>query len=66
MVMKLTPYQPDIVLCSEIDHTVALLELTCPLESFQHLESARDCQQSKDEYLQILDRLGVNSQYDTI
>jgi len=45
---------------------VALFELTCPL---QHLESARDHKQLKEEYLQILselDRLGVSSQYDTI
>jgi len=48
---------------------VALFELTCPLDSFQHLESARDRKQSKEENFQILselDHLGVNSQYDTI
>ena len=35
----------------------------------QHLESARDCKQSKEEYLQILSELnhmGVPSRYDTI
>jgi len=65
--LMVTLYQPDIALYSEIDHTVALLELTCPLDSFQHLESSRNHKQSKEEYLQILselDRLGVNSQYD--
>jgi len=67
--LMVTPYRPDIVLYSEIDHTVALLELTCPQDSFQQLESTRDCKQSKEEYLQILselDHLGVNSQYGTI
>ena len=47
----------------------ALLELTCPLDSMQHLEAARDRKQSKEEYLQILaelDRLGFPSHYDTI
>ena len=67
--LMVTPYRPDIVLYSEITHTVVLFELTCPLDSFQHLESARDRKQSKGEYLQILselDRLGTTSQYDTI
>jgi len=59
----ITPYQPDIVV------KLALFELICPLDSFQHLESARDHNQGKEEYLQILselDRLGVTSQYNTI
>lgn len=42
--LHLTPYQPDIVANNEIDHTVAVFELTCPLDSFHHLESARDSQ----------------------
>ena len=48
---------------------MALLELTCPLDSMQHLEAARNRKQSKEEYLQILpelDRLGFLSHYDTI
>jgi len=50
-------------------NSVALIELTCPLDSTQHLEAARDHKQSKYEYLQILselDRLGVPSIYDTV
>ena len=48
---------------------VALLELTCPLDSIHHLESARDRKQSKEEYHQLLsefDRLGVPCFYDTV
>ena len=46
-----------------------LLKLTCPLDSTQHLEAARDRKQSKQEYLQILselDHLGIPSMYDTV
>ena len=48
---------------------MALLELTCPLDSIHHLESARDRKQSKEEYHQLLsefDRLGVPCFYDTV
>ena len=55
--LMVTPYRPDIVLYSEMNCTVALFELTCPLDSFQHLESARDHKPSKEEYLQILSKL---------
>ena len=40
-----TPYHSDIVICNESTNTyssVVLLELMCPLDSIQHLESARD------------------------
>ena len=52
-----TPYRPDNVIYNETCNSVALLELTFPLDSMQHLESARDCKQSKEEYLQILSEL---------
>ena len=67
--LMVTSYRPDIVIHNVTCNSVALLELTCPLDSMQHLESARDRKQSKEEYLQILselDRMGVPSHYDTI
>ena len=68
---SLTPYHPDIVIYNQINNSrsVALLELTCPLDSVHHLESARDCKQGKTEYQQILsefDRLGIPCSYYTI
>jgi len=66
--LMVTSYRPDIVIYNVTSNSVALIELTCPLDSTQHLESARDRKQSKYEYLQILsklDRLGV-SIYDTV
>ena len=50
-------------------NAVALLELTCPLESVNHLELARDRKLGKEDYqllLSELDRLGVASLYNTI
>ena len=41
----------------------------CPLDSIQHLESARDQKQTKEDYLQILselDRMGIPCYYNTI
>ena len=65
----ITPYCPDIVIYNETCNLVALLELTCPLDSIHHLESAIDWKQSKEEYHQILSefcRLGVPCHYDTV
>ena len=45
--LLLTPYHPDIVLYNERSTSVALLELTCPLDSVKHHESARDRKQEK-------------------
>ena len=48
---------------------MALFELTFLLDFFQHLESARDPKQGKEEYFQVfseLYHLGVTSQYNTI
>jgi len=49
-----TPYRPDIVIYIDRTNSVALLELTCPLDSLEYLESARDHKQGKQEYQQIL------------
>ena len=65
----ITPYCPDIVIHNKSTNAVVLLELTCPLDSIQHLESARDQKQTKEDYLQILselDRLGTPCYYNTI
>jgi len=40
LTIMVTSYHPDIVLCSG-SNKVALLELTCPLDSVEHLKSAR-------------------------
>jgi len=57
-----TLYYPDIVIYNQSSNSAVLLELTCPLDSIHHLESAWDCKQTKEDYLQILselDRLGI-------
>ena len=49
--------------------SITLLELTCPLDSAQHIQAARDRKQNKAEYLQLLaefDRLNIPHYYDTI
>ena len=66
--LLITPYRPDIVIYNQMNNSVALLELTCPLDSVHHLESARERKQ-KTEYQQILsefDRLGILCSYYTI
>ena len=47
----ITPYHPDIVVYNSQVHSVTMLELTCPLDSAHHLESARNRKQSKVEYI---------------
>jgi len=45
-------------------HAVTALELTCPLDSVHHLQSARDHKLQKEDYqllLSVLDRLGIVS-----
>ena len=67
--LLITPYRPDIVIYKQINNSVALLKLTCPLDSFHRLESARERKQRKTEYQQILsefDRLGFLCSYYTI
>ena len=48
---------------------MALLELTCPLDSIEHLKSARDRKQGKREYQELqseFDCQGIPCFYDTI
>ena len=49
--------------------SVTLLELTCPLDSGQHIQAARDRKQDEVEYLQLLaelDCLNISNYYETI
>ena len=65
----IAPYCPDIVVYNSQVHSVAMLELTCPVDSVHHLESAWNRKQSEVEYLQLLaefDRLSISSYYETI
>ena len=55
--MMVTPYRPDLVVHNTSTNSIALLELTCPLDSEHHLESARERKQNKVEYLQLLAEL---------
>ena len=45
---------PEIVIFDTKCPSICLLELTCPLDSPQHIQAARDKKQSKIEYLQLL------------
>ena len=65
----ITSYRPDIVIYNTKCPSIALLELTCPLDSSQHIQAARDRKQNKVEYLQLLaefDHLNISNYYDTI
>ena len=67
--LLITPYRPDLVIFNKSNNSVAMLELTCPLESVQNLESAREPKQGKKEYQEIQSefyRLGVCCFYSTI
>jgi len=67
--MLITPSRPDIVIHNRGTNAVAILELTCPLESVHHLESARARKLAKEDYqllLSELDRLGIVCSYNTI
>jgi len=46
--------------------SVALLELTCPLDSEYHIEAARSREQNKAEYLQLFDHLKIDNYYETV
>ena len=65
--LLITHYCPDIVIYNQMNNSVALLELTCPLDSVHHLESARERKQKKTEYQQILSEfVGILCSYYTI
>jgi len=64
-----TPFRPDIVVCNSVTLSVALLELTCPLDTDHNILSARSRKQNKTEYLQLLaefDRLQISNHYETL
>ena len=64
-----TTYRPDIVLHNAQRGEIQLLELTCPFNSTEHLQAARNRKINKGEYqllLSELDRLGYICQYLTI
>ena len=56
-------YRPDIVIYNESTNSIALLDLTCTLYSIYHLESARDCKQTKEDYLLVLSKLDKSSSH---
>ena len=63
------PYRLDLAIFNKSNNSVAMLELTCPLDSVKNLESARERKQGKKEYQEIqskFDRLGVCCFYSTI
>jgi len=67
--LLVTPYRPDLVIYNRSSNCVAMMELTCPLDSVERLQSARDYKQGKQEYLMIqseLHRLGVDCSYSTV
>ena len=64
----ITPYRPDVIYNPQ-SLSIALLELTCPLDSIHHIQSARSRKQNKTDYLQLLaefDRLTIANYYETI
>ena len=65
----MTSYRPDLVFYNTATNSIALLELTCPLDSEHHLQTARLRKQNKVEYQQLLaelDRLNVSNYYETL
>ena len=67
--VMVTSYCPDLVFYNTATNSIALLELTCPLDSEHHLQSARLRKQNKVEYQQLLaelDRLNVSNYYKTL
>jgi len=67
--VMLTSYHPDLVFYNTATKSIALLELTCPLDSIHHLKSARSREQNKLEYQQLLadlDRLNIANYYETL
>ena len=67
--LLITPYRPDIVVYNSSKPCVALLKLTCPLDSEHNIQSARSRKQNKAEYHQLLaefDHLQIPNYYETI
>jgi len=61
-----TPYRPDIVIHNTATSSLMLFELTCPLDSTNHLEQARTQKQNKIEFHQILSELDILNYYETL
>ena len=55
-----TAYRPDIVIYNRSNNSLAMLELTCPLDSAENLKSARERKQGKKEYLGIQSEFNQN------
>jgi len=51
--LVVTSYHQDIVIHDVTSNSVAMPELTCPLDTTQHLEAARDCKQTKQNFIGI-------------
>ena len=67
--LLITSYRPDVVIHNRRSNSIAILELTCPLDSVCHLDAARDRKLGKEDYqllLLELDRLDIVSFYDII
>ena len=65
--LLITPYRPDIVIYNSDKPSVALLELTCPLDSEYNIQSARSRKLNKPEYHQLLaefDCLNIQNYYE--
>ena len=61
--------QPDVVIPNTATTSIVLLELTCPLDSGHHLQSARSHKQCKVEHWQLsaeLDCLNIFNFYETL
>ena len=48
-----TSYRPDLVIYNRSSNSVAMLELTCPLDSVDNLQSAREHKQGKKNTLKF-------------
>ena len=69
LAVMVTPYRPDVVIHNTATSSIVMLELTCPLDSSHHLQSARSRKQCKVEYQQLsaeLDRLSISNFYETL
>ena len=51
--VMVTPYRRDVVIHNTATSSIVQLELTCPLDSGRHLQSARLHKQCKVEHLQL-------------
>ena len=67
--LAITPLRPDMVIVSELDRTVQVLELTVPNNTPENLQQARHRKQNKSEYLSLFEDIsgrGWSVTYDTV